>query len=137
MATISSLNARIDALNGEIRILEGKVARCETLKTKLEGIEGSINQIISKLYDVSSNLSNGLIVDGKGVGEKEIGDKITSLKNCCNHIENSCLTAVKAKKKELNNAIDNKKTEISLLEKQKENLWVKISSKWADLTKSK
>ena len=106
--------AKIQKIQGEIKDLETLLAQYEKFKSDISAMSGSLSSLGGNLNNSATALSQGLVLDGVGLGQDSLGVTSTVANNYANSLS-STLGEVDLKIKDIQLKIEQKKSELRYL----------------------
>ena len=106
--------AKIQKIQGEIKDLETLLAQYEKFKSDISAMSGSLSSLGGNLNNSAIALSQGLVLDGVGLGQDSLGVTSTVANNYANSLS-STLGEVDLKIKDIQLKIEQKKSELRYL----------------------
>ena len=101
--------AKIQKIQGEIKDLETLLAQYEKFKSDISAMSGSLSSLGGNLNNSATALSQGLVLDGVGLGQDSLGVTSTVANNYANSLS-STLGEVDLKIKDIQLKIEQKKS---------------------------
>lgn len=106
--------AKIQKIQGEIKDMETLLAQYEKFKSDISAMSGSLSSLGGNLNNSATALSQGLVLDGVGLGQDSLGVTSTVANNYANSLS-STLGEVDLKIKDIQLKIEQKKSELRYL----------------------
>jgi len=106
--------AKIQKIQGEIKDMETLLAQYEKFKSDISAMSGSLSSLGGNLNNSAIALSQGLVLDGVGLGQDSLGVTSTVANNYANSLS-STLGEVDLKIKDIQLKIEQKKSELRYL----------------------